>query len=495
MPTVFYDLETSDRYFCGQIINYAFLEVGAEFDIRSEHCGEVRLGRLQLPSPEAILTNRTDVMRLQETAKLSEKEALLGIWEYLANLIRTSEMPLQLIGYNSSKFDLPFLRTSFIRNGLNPYFEGKLVPGDLLHASRKLAASAQGFPRAPAEGKDRERLSFSLENLCRQFGLLQGGQSHESRGDVLLTIELAKIYKQKFGLDIRTYSAYEVPTSARVGDIVVGIGPQYDSKAEQAFEATPYVLHDSNQRSALWVNLANYQRGKGRASIAWFGRGSSSFFLPKAAIAADAELAALAPKAMSEFKEVTLQNFFPRSVCDIELDIYRLDFNALEALRQAIWERDPRRLKSLKSADADAVYDRHRLANYEWGKGKDERVSAMLREYALYRYGAKMHINKSSTALKEAEDLYSADYHETYADLIGRIERYLGTTKGQDLALMEALRTYYQSSDIYRVAGVDLLKIDLKRPQVEVSAQVAEPSLGASCSEQKDAVLRKEAVH
>lgn len=464
MPTVFYDLETSDRFFCGQILNFAFIEVGPRFEARSEYCGKVKISRLQLPAADAILKNRTDVCAHQRTAPLNEREALPGIWNYLAALIDRSAEPVQLVGYNSSRFDLPYLRTSLIRNGLSPYFEGHLVPGDLLFAARKLAVSAADFPRRAAPGGDPERVSYSLENLGRQFGVLSGAQTHESRDDVLLTIALAKLFAERFKLDVRSYHAYEAAPALKRGSIVFAASPRYDAQADARFEVTPYALLDSDHRSALWVNLAAYQKGRGREALVWFGRNSSALYLtPEPATGADADHRSLCERALVEFKEITVRNFFPKSVCDIELDIYRLDFDAIEALRAALWDRDARKLKALKNPDAAALYDRHRIANYPWGEGKDARVEQMLCEYSLYRYGGKMHINKSSAQQSYREGEYCADYHATFNELIGQIEQLREGASAEDRALLDSLHEFYLAGDIYRVAGEKLRAVRRER--------------------------------
>ena len=467
MPTIFYDLETSESIPVGQILNYSFIEVGENFEIRSECSGTVSLTRLQLPSPEAILANRIDVMELQSRAMHSERDALLRIWDYIADLVRESEEPVRLVGYNSSKFDLPFLRTSFIRNGLNPYFEGKVLYGDLLLLSRKLSVTREDFPRGPSRKGPPTILSLSLETLCRAFNLLEGEQSHESRADVVLTIALAEIYKKQFGAEVREFLSYEAPPTAKKGDVVFGLRPQYELASKEIAVASPHVLLDSDHRSALWLDLGRYLSAPERSSISWMTKATSAFFIGSTqTLSPDQERART--KALEQFKEISVKNFFPKSNCDIEMDIYRLDFQAIEALRQAIWEKNPKKLRDLKSSDLSSLYDRHRMTYYPWGGGHDEKVGEMLKEYALYRYGGRMPLTKGDSLEPYEEGVASLHYHETLTERIERVEGYLTGAEGRDRVLLQALLDLYRASDIVRVGG-DALKriVRIKRSSVK----------------------------
>ena len=148
MKSIFFDLETSDKNPIRQILNYSFILVDDDFSIVSELSGLIQLSRLQLPAPEAILANRIDVTQHQKLAIDTEREAMAKIQSFIEHCIElhAGNEKLPIIGYNSARFDIPYLRTSLIRNGINPYFSGKIIIRDLLFASRKLAASDVRFP-------------------------------------------------------------------------------------------------------------------------------------------------------------------------------------------------------------------------------------------------------------------------------------------------------------------------------------------------------------
>jgi exonuclease I len=137
MHAVFYDLETTTKNTVGQILNYSFILVDDEMKPIGELSGLVKINRLQLPEPGAILANRTDVLEHQQISTDTEPQAMRKIEQFLSSCIQSAQGALAFVGYNSSRFDLNYLRTSFIRNGINPYFKGLLSSRDLLHAVHK----------------------------------------------------------------------------------------------------------------------------------------------------------------------------------------------------------------------------------------------------------------------------------------------------------------------------------------------------------------------
>src|SRR5262245_53890936 len=141
MPAIFFDLETSDREFIGQILNFSFIVVDDDWNVIGDLSSTVKISRLELPSPGAILANRTDVLRHQAEAEFTEKEAAGEITAFINSIIEGANGPVPFIGFNSFKFDIPYLRTTLVRNGINPYFNGKVVYRDLLVAARKLSAT------------------------------------------------------------------------------------------------------------------------------------------------------------------------------------------------------------------------------------------------------------------------------------------------------------------------------------------------------------------
>ena len=457
MHSIIFDLETSDRETVGQILNYAFLLVDEEWQVKRELCGTVRLSRLQIPSSGAILANRVNVLELQKTAQQSEREAARAIAIFMEEVIAEARAPVAFIGYNSFRFDVPYLRTTLIRNGINPYFgAGNLVYRDLFAAARKLAATNHKFPRvegeAQADGK--KKLSLRLESLARALKLLKGKQTHESRSDALLTVALAQCLHSEFGFDVRRQDTYEGLKFHGAGKprVLTMLDPNYDLSISEIAERTPVTLLNFDRRYALWINLKRFAAGEGRRSVMFFKNQGSSMILDPD-WQAEAHFEEVAVRAHAEFKELTVSNFFKRSTCDIEQDIFRVDFDGIGALHAAIWEGQREAVKELANRDVTALYVRNVIANHTWGSPSDESVEKKLREYADYRYGGSMVLSK----VAEPDDGTAPRRHPTLREMLTELNKALIVANDDDRRLLEALLAYTKSSDVVRFCGPNLL--------------------------------------
>jgi len=278
MNTIFFDLETSDLNFAGQILNYAFFEVDDQWNVISETKGNVKISKLQLPVPEAILANKIDVIEHQNSCSINETEATLQIYNLINRSISSQDFT-KLIGYNSNSFDVPYLRTSMIRNGLNPYFGGNLHYGDLLHVVKKLSLTDESF-RARLRKKDDGRAILTLESVCKSFGILKDDevQKHESEFDVLITIKLAKFIFDNYGIDVRTYDSYEVEKRPTSFDCVKFVS-DIDSKNFSSEDYSYYTLLEQNRTQSLWINLKLFDDGLDKKSITWFNKNTSQLLV------------------------------------------------------------------------------------------------------------------------------------------------------------------------------------------------------------------------
>jgi hypothetical protein len=457
MSLIFFDLETSSRLFMGQILNYSFIETDDSLNILDELSGKIRVSRLELPDPGAIITNRINLlMHNEDPHALSEPESMRLITEFISKKCSGPLKP-RLLGYNSSKFDIPFLRTSLIRNGINPYFGGKIVYEDLLFVVRKLATLSQDFPlhlcRNPL---DNSKLSLKLETVSSALNVSKNPQTHESRDDVLLTIDLARNLETNFGVSLQSFNAIETPPSGmlpRSAEVFYFVEPEYDLGLQRRSCSYPATLLDSNSRSSLWIDLRRYAQGAGRKSIRWINKGSSCMYLSPEIHLHNPEHAELAKTALDEFSKINLANFFRPTECDIEQHIYRLDFDAIAALNEAIWSGNTAALKALENKDASVIFLRYRLANYVYGSGFDTKLDSLLRDYSLYRYGGHALVLKG-----ELEQTDVNPFHPRLSLFLHEIEERLTNTKDEkDIELLEALKGFYFKSDIFRVAGEALL--------------------------------------
>jgi len=459
--SIFYDLETTSTFHVGQILNYSFILVDQEFAPIDELSGTIRISRLELPLPGAIRANRVDVLAHQAAAADNEPTAVERIGEFIGRAVERGR-EVNFIGYNSSRFDLPYLRTTFIRNGRNPYFGKRLVYRDLLFLVRHLAATRAEFPRrggTPREGKEGEapRVSLGLETLGHAFGILSGAQKHAAREDVELTIELARTLRRDFDADITAFQAYEPLAFHRArarGKIAAQIYPSYDlAPGTPIRTVTPLAFLEGTDRAALWVDLDRYGAGEGRGAIRYFNPATAYLgCLPD--YTPTPTQVDLAARAMQEFESVSLSNYFERRRCDIEADIYRVDMQGIDALHRALTSGRSDELKS--QHDLRVLFSRHRAAHgalrgalepsADWA---DEVIS----KYALHRYGGQM------VAVKPTSDVASENQrHPTYRAMIAELEK-VGAEGDEELRrLMSALRRFYEGSDIYRLVGRELEK-------------------------------------
>ncbi len=459
MYAIYYDLETSDRNTVGQILNYSFILVDDSLAPLDELSGVVKLSRLQLPEPGAILANRTDVLAHQLRAVDHERDAMGRISEFVARCIRAAKGAVAFIGYNSSRFDLPFLRTSLIRNGFNPYFENKVSPRDLLHVVQKAYLTSQPFREAVLKQRQGEKnLSLSLETVTKALGLLEGVQEHESRADVMLTIRLAEWLKRETGLDAAAYEAYEglkLHSTAGSGAVYMVEEPQYDL-GERAFSVSvPYTLLVCDHKRALWINLERYSAKQEPSAISWRSAQKNAFFVSDKACQ-DRELQGLARAAIKQFQNVTLRNFFKRTTCDVEQDIYRLDFQALDAYCRAIREGRRELLADLRGPEAKVLFTRYRLAAPELSLA-DPSSREVFRRYAVYRYGGELQLARS---LDEEGDRVGS-HHVTLREMVSSLERSreaaMLENRPDDIRLLDSLERFYRQSEVVQVAGGELV--------------------------------------
>jgi hypothetical protein len=100
------------------------------------------------------------------------------------------------------------------------------------------------------------------------------------------------------------------------------------------------------------------------------------------------------------------------------------------------------------------LFYRHWLANYVWGTGRDDEVERLIKRYALLRYGGQLDLQKVAGNGPENK----GKTHPSLRELMEQLERAISQAKGEDLELLNALKAYYLQSDIYRVAGEELMK-------------------------------------
>lgn len=444
MTSIFFDLETTDLNPVGQILNYAFIELDDAWNMRSVLRGTIKISRTQLPSPYAILATRTDILEHNASADDHEHVALAKIQKYLQNIIEWSDT--RLIGYNSNKFDIPYLRTSMIRNGLNPYFGGSVKYGDVLHVVRRLVCDNQDFVSKLSK-KENGKPDLRLEAVAKSLGLLDASdiQTHESLSDVKLTIKLAQYLAENYGIDVREYSSYEV---SKKGFDVVKVFPYVDDKNQPVSDDYCYMaLLEQNKTQALWINLKKFEDGLGKDSISWYNKNTSAFYVQD--YISNADVRSRADRARKELSHINLSNFWPEKNCDVEAFIFMLPINQIGALYDAVWRKDLFLIKETQSKLASQLYLRF-LCN----TADVDQVESQIANYALYRYGGRMKIDKEDFDSVYTSGVYNPAFHPTYHELLFQINE---LAKNPDNTfLMNQLRKFYEQSVITTIAGEKL---------------------------------------
>ena len=105
------------------------------------------------------------------------------------------------------------------------------------------------------------------------------------------------------------------------------------------------------------------------------------------------------------------------------------------------------------STDMIQLHRRYLLENHSGNLTPD--LETALSRYADYRYGGNLSLTSSSKD--------GAKKHPTLSMLLAEIEKAAtSATASEDQTLIEALRTHYMQSEIYKVAGQELLSATSK---------------------------------
>jgi hypothetical protein len=447
MISIFYDLETTDLERVGQILNFAFVAVDQNFHIMESLTANVKISRLQLPRVGAVLTNRTNVLEHQAKATVTEFEAVDAIHDFIERVVaQAKDQPVALVGYNSASFDLDYLRTTFIRNGVNPYYQ-RVTNRDLLLGVRHLMAHSEPFREKLFAFAGEDKVRLRLESLCKIFGLLDGAQDHESLSDVLLTIKLAQTLKDQFGLDIRTFEPYQVAAlhkTAKNQPVVLAEALTSNFSREKRVKTYPAILLDANARYALWIDLLKYREAKSkgaeiREAIKW--RKFAEHLVVQHTEELPEDFSTEAQSAKEDFQSLRLSNFFTETDCDIEQFIFRISPQQIDELQEAFSSGEM--LASGASPDMVQLYRRFTLENHPGPLSAE--LSAMLARYAEYRYGGKLKLTSSG---KDA-----VKRHPTLSALLAEISKAEAVDSDVDRTIVTALRRFYLDSEIYQVAG------------------------------------------
>jgi hypothetical protein len=210
---IFYDFETSQKDFLGQILSYYLVLVDEAFNAISECEGLIKPNRLELPACEAIRVNQLSIKTCIDQG-LSEFDAANKIYEFLQR-VTNEHGHVPLVGFNSARFDFKHIEKLLLKHGLSPTFYGKVSSLDVYQFAKYCALNhTESFPFVRKKRQDTNTFSFKLEDLATAFGCLNDAQTHDAKDDVLLTIELTKAMEQQFQVTLESFQKKQHDTSA-----------------------------------------------------------------------------------------------------------------------------------------------------------------------------------------------------------------------------------------------------------------------------------------
>ncbi|HYD86254.1 MAG TPA: exonuclease domain-containing protein [Vitreimonas sp.] len=192
MTFVFYDTETTgtSRHY-DQILQFA--AICTDDDLNEIERFELRCRLLPhvIPTAGAILLTGVSLDRLLDPTLPSHHDFICQCHAKL-----TEWSPATFIGYNSVRFDEPLLRQAFYQN-LKPIYltntDGN-ARQDVLPLMRAANCLSPGTFRMPTN--DEGKVSFKLDRVAPLNGF-PDHDAHDALGDVLATIHLARLLKER----------------------------------------------------------------------------------------------------------------------------------------------------------------------------------------------------------------------------------------------------------------------------------------------------------
>ena len=188
---VFYDFETSSSNVSyGQIIQAAAILVNDSFQELDRYEGRCKLNPGIVPEAMALLVNKTTPKTLKET-NLSHYQMVRQLVEKFKEWKNSI-----FIGYNSINFDEEFLRRTLFKNLEYPYLTNTNgnERGDLFSLARACHLYYPNCIKTPIS--DKNNPVFKLEKLA-PVNNIKHDEAHSAIGDVLATIEIAKLLSKK----------------------------------------------------------------------------------------------------------------------------------------------------------------------------------------------------------------------------------------------------------------------------------------------------------
>ena len=188
---VFYDFETcSSNVSYGQIIQAAAILVNDNFQELDRYESRCKLSPGIVPEAMALLINKTTPKILKET-NLSHYQMVRQMVDKFKDWKNSI-----FIGWNNINFDQEFFRRTLFKNLEYPYLTNTNgnEAGDLFSLARACHLYYPNSLKTPISNKNNP--VFKLEKLAPMNGI-KHDDAHSAMGDVLATIEIAKLLNKK----------------------------------------------------------------------------------------------------------------------------------------------------------------------------------------------------------------------------------------------------------------------------------------------------------
>jgi hypothetical protein len=349
---------------------------------------------VELPDPGAIASTGIDVISLNERATLNERQAMEVIHRYFAQW--TIKGKTALSGYNVEDFDIPYLRTSFLRCGLFPYDHP--ISHDVLILVKTLFAYNETLRNEyyaflkELEKSDSPRFSIRLEKVATFFSLLDRPQSHESEDDVNVTIALARIIADKYKLNIFSFSPYQIAhLHTQKGTLARLERPA--RSFQNPISQEDFVFLRTEGSASYWVEISQYQKWKKQNSDSEKTQGmpikrmkfcEEAVRLDEIQPAYDKQMIEAASEIYKTFHNFNINELYPPKNCCAEQWMYRIPGNAMRLFCDSINHSPPKKLGAFND-DLNELWRRYLLSTMS-DDGIKKNIKTFT-QYALERYG------------------------------------------------------------------------------------------------------------
>ena len=460
---IFFDLETTSLHRVGQILNFCLVCVDNKWSELGRIKGEVKVSRVELPDPQAIASTGIDVVTLNNSSSaLTERQAMEAMSRFMSQWYIKGKTGLS--GYNVEDFDIPYLRTNFLRNGVYPYdhppsHDTILLVRYLFANNDALRLEYETFLK-DFEHNEKPRFSITLEKVTTFFRLLDRAQSHESEDDVNITIALAKKIATDFKLDLFSFTPYEISELHTLKGDPIRLSRPAKSFANPLSEED-FVFLRTEGSASYWVSLEAYNKWKkldaDQKEAAGYPIKRMKFCeevvtTSKDTPSYDRATVSLAQTIYNELKNFDTNKLYPPKHCCVEQWIYRVTPQSMKNLCESIKQNPPKKMSAF-TPDLDALWKRYLLSAMS-DEGIQKNLSAFS-QYAIERYG-----DTPSLRLYDDDDWQkpkdSSGMHLSYKELTSLIKTTKeklpdSSSKEQKIFALNQLSLFYKNSLIHKV--------------------------------------------